>query len=90
MTMTRPGTAQTDLVWQVRYRWEPLDSVPHPQLTYGEAISEEAATGQALAAIARQKDDPYLRLVEVHTRPISSSDWTKVEEPAPIESATGV
>lgn len=74
--------------WQVRYTWEPLDGRRHPRFTYGDARNEHAAAGQAVAAIKRQKNDPYLRLVEVHTRPISTNDWTKVEEPAPAESSS--
>lgn len=72
--------------WQVRYTWEPLDSTPHPRLTYGEARDEDAATGQALSAIARQRNSHYLRLVEVHIRPVNSNDWTKVQEPAQPEA----
>lgn len=75
------------MTWQVRYTWEPLDGTPHPKLTYGDSLSQESAIGQARAAIARQKNSQHLRLVEVHVRPISSNDWTKVEESAPIEIA---
>jgi hypothetical protein len=75
-------TAEIDvagLVWQVRYTWEPLNGMSHPRFTYQAVHSEDRAIDVAVRAVDRMEGNAELRLVEVHRRHISSSQWQKVE-----------
>lgn len=74
-----PAQSTQHLAWQVRFTWESLNGVPHPKFTYQDAWSEDRAIDVAVQAIDRMEANPSLRLVAVHWRHISSSQWVKVE-----------
>jgi hypothetical protein len=65
--------------FQVRFTWESLDGKPHPKFSYQPAETESRAIDVAVAAVDRMKGNQHLRLVEVHWRHISSSNWRLVE-----------
>jgi len=67
------------LSFQVRFTWESLDGTPHPKFSYQPAESESRAVDVAVAAIDRMEGNLHLRLVAVHWRHVSSSEWRKVE-----------
>lgn len=76
---TLPRRQNANFPWQLRFTWEPLNGCPHPQFTYDAVDSEDHAIDKAVEAIDRMAHNTELRLVEVHRRHISNSEWTRVE-----------
>lgn len=76
---TLPRRQNANLPWQLRFTWEPLNGHPHPKFTYDAADSEDRAVDKAVTAIDRMAGNAELRLVEVHRRHVSNTNWTRVE-----------
>lgn len=76
---TLPRRQNANFPWQLRFTWEPLNGHPHPKFTYDAVESEDRAIDKAVAAIDKMAGNAELRLVEVHRRHVSNSEWTRVE-----------
>ena len=76
---TLPRRQNANLPWQLRFTWEPLNRHPHPKFTYDAVDTEDHAIDRAAAAIDRMAGNSELRLVEVHWRHVSDTEWTKAE-----------
>jgi hypothetical protein len=66
------------LTWEVRYTWETIAGMVHPEHTYERRCDASTATDAAVAAIDRNEGNHDLRLVAAHVRG-PGGDWRKIE-----------
>lgn len=66
------------LAWEVRYTWETVAGMVHPEHTYERRRDASTAIDAAVAAIDRNAGNVDLRLIAAHVRG-PSGDWQCVQ-----------
>lgn len=66
------------LTWEVRYTWETVAGMVHPEHTYERRRDASTAIDAAVAAIDRNAGNTDLRLIAAHVRGPGDT-WQRVE-----------
>jgi hypothetical protein len=74
MTMETTNT----LTWEVRYTWESVTGIVHPEHTYERRRDQSTAIDAAVAAIDRNEGNADLRLMAAHVRG-PGGEWQRVQ-----------
>ncbi len=79
MSATDMQTASDQLPWRVRYTWEVVRGLPHPQYTYEERPNEDRAIDSAVSMLDRNDDRASVFIVCAHIQAPGSGEWRLID-----------